>query len=221
MEIDRRRIRRLIEKGRSQERLLNRTIRGQPWLDPVAEAVQKAVGAFYDALGSPGRSIKNVMHGTTVLGHPMHPALSDVPIGAWTAGVLADWLFVATGRVPAVAADLALAVGVAGAIFAALTGLTDFHETEGHERRTAIVHGMTMTLVLVVESVSLWMRLVDAAGRAGAADGGDRDGVCGLGDRGGGGVRRRPHDVWARERGQPQRLSFRGAVGVREGGDAG
>jgi len=159
MEIDRRRIRRLIEKSHGQERLLNRTIRGQPWLDPVADTVQKAVGAFYDALGSPGRSIKNVMHGTTVFGHPLHPALSDVPIGAWTAGVLADWLFVATGRVPAMAGDLALAVGVAGAIVAALTGLTDFHETDGHERRTAIVHGMTMTLVLVVDGVSLWMRL--------------------------------------------------------------
>src|SRR5438270_6328922 len=78
MEIDRRRVRRLIEKSRTQERVLNRVIRGQAWLDPVAEAVQKAVGEFYGALGAPGRSIKNVMHGTTLLGHPLHPALTDV-----------------------------------------------------------------------------------------------------------------------------------------------
>ena len=146
MEIDRRRVRRLIEKSRTQERALNRVIRRQAWLDPLADAVQKAVGAFYGALGAPGRSIKNVMHGTAVLGHPLHPALTDVPIGAWTVGVIADWLFVATGRVPALAGDLALAVGVAGAILAAVTGYTDFHETEGHERRTAIVQGLTMSL---------------------------------------------------------------------------
>jgi len=159
MEIDRRRIRRLIEKSRTRERLLDHTIRDLSWLDPVADVVQKAVGVFYSALGAPGRSIKNLMHGTTVLGHPLHPALTDVPIGAWTVGVLADWLFVATGRVPAVAGDLALAVGVGGAVLAALTGYTDFHETEGHERRTAVAHGLTMTLVLVVDCVSLGLRL--------------------------------------------------------------
>src|SRR5207249_2211610 len=123
---------------------------------------------FYDALGAPGRSIKNVMHGTTVLGHPVHPAITDVPIGAWTVGVLADWLFVATGRVPAVAGDLALALGVAAAILAALTGLTDHHETDGHERRMATVHGMTMSTVLVIELVSVGMRLSAPAMRLSA-----------------------------------------------------
>ena len=116
MEIDSRRIRRLIRRSRSRERMLDRAVRSQAWLDPVAVSIQKAVGAAYEALGPPGQSIKNVMHGTTGLGHPLHPALTDVPVGAWTVGVLADWLFVATGRVPAVAGDLALAIGVAGGI---------------------------------------------------------------------------------------------------------
>jgi nitrite reductase/ring-hydroxylating ferredoxin subunit/uncharacterized membrane protein len=159
MEIDSRHIRRLIRKGQARERLLDRVIRGQAWLDPLAEAVQKAVGAFYGALGAPGRSLKNLMHGTTLLGHPLHPALTDVPIGAWTVGVLADWLYVTTGRVPAVAGDLALAVGLAAAILAALAGLTDHHDTDGFERRTATVHGLTMTTVLLVEVVSVVMRL--------------------------------------------------------------
>ena len=164
MEIDRRRVRRLIEKSRTQERALNRVIRRQAWLDPVADAVQKAVGAFYGALGAPGRSIKNVMHGTAVLGHPLHPALTDVPIGAWTVGVIADWLFVATGRVPALAGDLALAVGVAGAILAAVTGYTDFHETEGHERRTAIVQrGMIIPCTAIALSSGAWVFAVGGA----------------------------------------------------------
>src|SRR5438477_12867878 len=134
MEIDRRRVRRLIEKSRTQERALNRVIRRQAWLDPVADAVQKAVGAFYGALGAPGRSIKNVMHGTAVLGHLLHPALPDVPIGSWTVGVIADWLFVATGRVPALAGVLVLGVEVVGTILVAGGGYTGFLVTVGQER---------------------------------------------------------------------------------------
>jgi nitrite reductase/ring-hydroxylating ferredoxin subunit len=159
MEIDRRRIRRLIREQRTRERTFDRAVRSQGWLDPTGEAIQKVVGGFYDALGSPGRSLKNVMHGTNVIGHPLHPAVTDVPIGAWSVGVLADWLFIVTGKVPAVAGDVALAVGLAVALVAALTGLTDHHETIGHERRTATVHGLTMTLVIVAEAVSLGMRL--------------------------------------------------------------
>src|SRR2546428_12272667 len=121
-----RRIRLLIRRSRPRERMLDRAVRRQAWLDPVAVSIQKAVGAAYEALGPPGQSIKNVMHGTTALGHPLHPALTDVPVGAWTVGVLADWLFVATGRVPAVAGDLALAIGVAGGSVAGVDGCNAF-----------------------------------------------------------------------------------------------
>ncbi len=159
MEIDSRRIRRLMRQGRSRERTFDRVLRRQGWLDPVGETIQKAVGAFYDSLGAPGKSLKDLMHGTTVLGHPLHPAITDLPIGAWSVGVLADWLFVTTGRVPAVAGDLGLAIGVAAAILAAMTGYTDHHETVGHGRRAATVHGLTMTVVVVVELVSMGVRL--------------------------------------------------------------
>jgi nitrite reductase/ring-hydroxylating ferredoxin subunit/uncharacterized membrane protein len=159
MEIDSRRLRRLMRASATKERSLDRLVRSQAWLDPWSDAIQKAVGAFYDALGRPGQAVKNVMHGTAVLKHPLHPALTDVPLGAWTLGVIADWLFISTGRVPPIAGDLALAVGLAGAILSALTGLTDFHETAGHERRTALLHGLTMTFVVVIEIVSLALRL--------------------------------------------------------------
>jgi nitrite reductase/ring-hydroxylating ferredoxin subunit/uncharacterized membrane protein len=159
MEIDSRRIRRLMRQRATKERFLDRFLRSLVWLDPVAEVTQKAVGGFYDALGSPGRALKDLMHGTSLLRHPLHPALTDLPLGAWTLGVLADWLFVATGRVPPIAGDLALGVGLAGAILSALTGLTDFHETVGHERRAAMAHGLTMTGVVVIEIVSVALRI--------------------------------------------------------------
>ncbi len=159
MEIDSRRIRRLIRQNRAKDRRLDRVIRAQEWLDPWADTVQKAVGATYAVLGKPGAALKSLLHGTRVLGHPLHPALTDLPVGAWTLGLVADWLFVLTGRVPAVAGDLALAVGLAGAVLAAVTGYTDFHDTDAFERRTALVHGLTMTFAVLVEVWSLVLRL--------------------------------------------------------------
>lgn len=165
MEIDSRRIRRLLTRRQTNERYLDRVVRAMPWLDPWAEGIQRFTGAFYAALGPPGRVLKDVFHGTLVTKHPLHPAITDVPLGAWTLGVLADWLFVVTGRVPPVAGDLALALGLAAATLAFLTGVTDFHDTFGHERRTAMVHGLTMTFVILVETVSLVLRLVTPSAR--------------------------------------------------------
>jgi hypothetical protein len=69
----------------------------------------------YGALGRPGKTIEDVLHGTRPLGHPLHPALTDVPLGAWIVGVVADLAALATRSVPSAAGNLALLVGVAGA----------------------------------------------------------------------------------------------------------
>jgi nitrite reductase/ring-hydroxylating ferredoxin subunit/uncharacterized membrane protein len=140
------------------ESLLDRVIRKQGWMDGAAAALQKGVGAIYGVLGPPGRAIKDVMHGTKVLGHPLHPALTDLPMGAWAVGVVADHAAHLTARVPTETGDVALAVGLGGAILSAVTGYTDFHETFGQERRIAFVHGGLMTVVLVAESLSLGLR---------------------------------------------------------------
>lgn len=142
----------------NSEPWIDRVIRGQGWMDGYAEALQGWVGAFYSALRAPGQTLKNVLHGTDVLGHPLHPALTDVPLGAWTVAFLADWIGVLTGRMPAVAGDFALVIGILAALLAAASGWTDFHETYGHERRLAVTHGSLMTLVIVVMVVSLGMR---------------------------------------------------------------
>jgi nitrite reductase/ring-hydroxylating ferredoxin subunit/uncharacterized membrane protein len=138
--------------------IIDRVINGQAWLEPVADAIQKVVGGFYEVLGRPGHALKNLLHGTTILGHPLHPALTDVPLGAWTVGVIADWLAIGTSAVPESTGDLALGIGLGGAALSAATGYTDFHETYGHERRIAVSHGLIMTIVVVLEAVSLGLR---------------------------------------------------------------
>jgi len=126
------------------ESFVDRVIRRQRWLEPVGDAVQAAGSAVYGALGRPGRTLKNVLHGTTPFGHPLHPAVTDVPIGAWAAGVVADYVAHFTGRLTTEAGDIALAVGLAAAILAVLTGYTDYLDTYGHERRVATAHELTM-----------------------------------------------------------------------------
>jgi nitrite reductase/ring-hydroxylating ferredoxin subunit/uncharacterized membrane protein len=140
------------------ESLVDRVIRRQTWLEKVADALQGGVGAAYGALGRPGRTLKNLMHGTAVLGHPLHPAISDLPIGAWAAGVVADHVAHFSSALPTQAGDVALALGLSAAVLAALTGLTDYHDTYGHERRVATAHGLTMVIVVALDAASLALR---------------------------------------------------------------
>jgi nitrite reductase/ring-hydroxylating ferredoxin subunit/uncharacterized membrane protein len=117
--------------------LINR----QDWLDPVASQLQQGVHQLYQSGGGKGQAIKNALHGTW-LGHPVHAVITDVPVGAWTAGVVCDALEEITGRQEfGKGADLAVGVGLAGAAVSAITGLTDWSETDGRARKIGFVHG--------------------------------------------------------------------------------
>src|SRR5437588_2163943 len=151
------------------ESLVDRVLRGQSWLDPVADFTQRLVGGFYGALGPLGTALKNFAHGTWALRHPLHPALTDFPLGAWTVGVIADFAASRGHALPPQAGDMALAAGVVAAAGAVLTGYTDFHETWALERRSAFVHGLTMTLAFALMAVSLALRWWAGAGTHTAA----------------------------------------------------
>jgi nitrite reductase/ring-hydroxylating ferredoxin subunit/uncharacterized membrane protein len=146
------------------ERLVDRLVRSQNWMDRLADVIQKLTEGTYKFLGAPGRGLRNLLHGTTLLGHPLHPAVTDLPIGAWTVGVVLDYLAVYGHAVPAAAGDIALLVGVIAALLATASGYTDFNETVDHERRVALTHGLTMSLVVVIEIASLLLRWLDGGG---------------------------------------------------------
>jgi nitrite reductase/ring-hydroxylating ferredoxin subunit/uncharacterized membrane protein len=113
---------------------------GQGWLDATADALQPAVKKFFDALGPGRRDVKNFLHGTW-LGHPFHPVMTDIPLGAWTATLLLDAIGDRRGRSGvARAADATLALGLAGALGSAITGLTDWSETDARPRRVGVAH---------------------------------------------------------------------------------
>src|SRR5262245_28430870 len=114
----------------------------QPALDRVAQPLSRAVRTAYESAGASGQQAKNAMHGVW-LGHPLHPVFTDLPIGAWTTALVLDAVAATThNRTMERAANVAIAVGLAGAAASAVTGLTDWSETSGRSRRAGLVHGL-------------------------------------------------------------------------------
>jgi nitrite reductase/ring-hydroxylating ferredoxin subunit/uncharacterized membrane protein len=134
------------------------TIARQPWIEPLAEPLSAAVHGAYDAAGETGRRLKNAAHGTW-LGHPLHSALTDVPVGAWMTAVVLDAAEGYTGdRGYGRAADVAIGFGLAGAAGAAVTGLTDWSETDGDAKRRGLVHGLVNITATTLFATSLALR---------------------------------------------------------------
>ncbi|HEV2012572.1 MAG TPA: DUF2231 domain-containing protein [Candidatus Dormibacteraeota bacterium] len=139
--------------------LVNRFIDRQRWLEPVADVLQKLVGSSYKVLGNPGRALKTFVHGTW-LGHPLHPVITDIPLGAWTLAVIFDLSYLierSHGWVSA--ADVTIFIGLLAALGAAVTGYTDWSDTIGRERRVGIAHGLLNTLVILLYLVSFILRV--------------------------------------------------------------
>ena len=130
----------------------------QDWLEPLADRLQGAIAAAFEAGGTAGRRLRDFLHGTW-LGHPLHPVLTDVPLGAWTLAATLDLLGSEDGRAEHRAADTAVAVGLVGAVGAAVTGLTDWHHTAGGARRVGLMHGLINVSATGLYATSLALRL--------------------------------------------------------------
>jgi nitrite reductase/ring-hydroxylating ferredoxin subunit/uncharacterized membrane protein len=125
------------------------TIDEQEWMKPVENGLQKLIHTGFRFRG--GRQLKNFLHGTWI-GHPLHVILTDVPIGAWTTAIIFDALDgMSTRPRYRSAADTAIGIGLAGALGAATTGLTDWQDIDPPARRVGLVHGL-----LNVASVALF-----------------------------------------------------------------
>jgi nitrite reductase/ring-hydroxylating ferredoxin subunit/uncharacterized membrane protein len=130
----------------------------QQALDHLSDQIQPLVRDAFNAMGPTGRKVKNALHGTW-LGHPLHPALTDVPLGAWTAALALDAMESISGRRELGAgADAAIAVGLVGAAGAAVTGLTDWSETSGRARKVGLLHGLLNAGATALYTTSLVLR---------------------------------------------------------------
>lgn len=100
-------------------------IEDQRWLDTPGYKLEHGLALTFNLAGSRSRGLQDLLHGRW-LGHPLHPVLTDVPVGAWTTAAILD----VAGAVSAQsgnyrrAAQLAVGAGVLGGAAAAVTGLT-------------------------------------------------------------------------------------------------
>jgi len=95
----------------------------------------------------------------TWLGHPLHPLLTDVPIGAWTVAILLDliaMIFAVPGLGPAAA--IAIGLGILAALAAAAAGLMDWMDVDPPEKAVGVAHGILNVSATVLFAISLLMR---------------------------------------------------------------
>jgi nitrite reductase/ring-hydroxylating ferredoxin subunit/uncharacterized membrane protein len=140
------------------ERIVDRL----PWLDGLAEKTQPKVQEVIDRGGV---TFRNALDGVWIE-VPLHPILTDIPVGSWTATIALDAVDLVSGSKAARnAADGALAVGVVGGFAAAAVGISDWRYLGGGARRMGMAHGLLNAAGLALNTTSLVLR---ATGRRNA-----------------------------------------------------
>jgi nitrite reductase/ring-hydroxylating ferredoxin subunit/uncharacterized membrane protein len=129
-------------------RVLARIVAAQSsWAKPLSDRIHGPVHGLFHAM--PG--IRDLLNGRQ-LGHPLHAALTDLPIGVLGLGVVLDLLGDTQGG--------AWAIGLAllGMLASAAAGLADYGDTDGEARIRATVHGTIMTVVIVLVAAAFVVR---------------------------------------------------------------
>ncbi len=113
----------------------------------IHEAVMKG--------GKPARKLADLLHGTW-LGHPLHPVLTDVAIGAWAfAGVFDVIASVKGDRYAERAADFLTTAGTVAAVPTALAGLADYSVIRKPAVTTATLHALLNDVNVVLYLLSI------------------------------------------------------------------
>jgi nitrite reductase/ring-hydroxylating ferredoxin subunit/uncharacterized membrane protein len=124
------------------------------WARPFGDFNQRWLSALF----RPIRPIKDLLSGRW-LGHPLHAAITDIPIGALLVSVVLDLLS------QPIAADVALLLAVLFMLAAAVSGAADYVDTDGTARVRATLHSTLMGIALLALVVSLILRAGGPADR--------------------------------------------------------
>ena len=134
--------------------LINR----QEWLEPVETALDATAEFTLNQKNTVAQQVRNFLHGTW-LGHPLHPVLTDVPLGAWTTASALDLYELSTGdETFAPGADAAVGIGLIGAGAAAIAGLNDWQFTNDKPKRVGALHAIVNISATFCYLGSWWQR---------------------------------------------------------------
>ncbi len=118
-------------------------------LDRAVELDLKAVRAV-----ARPRALRQLLHGVP-FGHPLHPLMVQVPLGAWISAAVLDLV---PGRGNARAAEHLVAVGLASSGAATAAGYVDWAELDREQQRTGWVHSMVNFGAMTLYGLSWWQR---------------------------------------------------------------
>lgn len=140
----------------------------QGWLRDLDERLSAWIQPLHDRYQD--NVIVELMHGGRWAGHPLHPALSDLPVGLWIGSVLMDAAEASSrdGRSPGRmdAAGALSAAGIAGGVATFITGIDDWTVSDHDDRRIGLFHGLLNSVGLALQGGSLGARLAGYRGSA-------------------------------------------------------
>jgi nitrite reductase/ring-hydroxylating ferredoxin subunit/uncharacterized membrane protein len=119
-------------------------------LDRMAGLVNRGVLAVL-----PSQRLRDLLHGVW-LRHPLHPAVVDVPVGAWMSAAVLDAM---PGSPMPNASTTLVGVGTAAAVPSVLTGLVEFTTLSPQQQRVALVHAVSNSIATGLYVGSLVARL--------------------------------------------------------------
>lgn len=124
------------------------------WARPFGEFNRRWASALF----RPMLPIRDLLNGRW-LGHPLHAALTDIPIGMLLGAVFLDLVGQPT------AADIVLLGTIVFMVLSALSGLADYSDTSGTALTRATLHATLMVAALLILIVSAVMRAGGPADR--------------------------------------------------------
>ncbi len=136
----------------------------QPFAERLSDALQHIIQVIVGSNRKPPRRLKSLLNGTW-FGHPLHPAITDVPVTAWVLTALFDVIWLITHSTwSAYASFVTVIVGLLGALGAIVTGLTDWSDTYGSERSVGFNHALFNSLATLLYFISFVLRLTAGPG---------------------------------------------------------
>ena len=102
----------------------------------------------------PKTAVKDALSGTW-LGHPLHPLLTDIPIGSFTSATVLDMVGGTEGER---AADRLVELGLLSSIVTAAAGAADWSDTYGEEQRVGVVHAAANVIGVALYAASAIQR---------------------------------------------------------------